>query len=223
MNQKINEFLRKAAEAYYAGSPIISDAQFDALAKSNNFTEVGAKEYKNTAKHYHRLYSLQKFYEDEGKKKPLEGVSSISASIKLDGAAISLLYLDGHLTQALTRGDGIEGQIITDKILASKNLVPLYIEDAPPILQVTGEIVAPVNIENARNYAAGALNLKSTEEFATRVLSFIAYGVYPYITKSHHSDMDWLYARKFGTCKEPNLLLKSVSIMKKLLPGLPRY
>lgn len=213
MNHKIKQYLDQASAAYYAGSPIISDAQFDRLADSIGYNQVGAAESGKLGKHYKQMYSLQKFYEDEGKQRPLEGISDVSASIKLDGAAISLLYIDGVLVQALTRGDGIEGQDITDKILAAgSNLVPASFDIScvtnhtiPAILQVTGEIVAPLNIENARNYAAGALNLKSSDEFKERALSFIAYGVYPYISAKHNTDMTILQQLGFGTCKEANL------------------
>lgn len=47
------------------------------------------------------------------------------------------------------------------------------------LLQITGEVVAPKSIDNARNYAAGALNLKSVDEFRNRDVVFIAYGVTP--------------------------------------------
>lgn len=206
----LHNFLTKASEAYYDGKPFISDWQFDSLADSCGFNKVGAKERGNTANHFHQMYSLQKFYEDEGKQKPLEGISDVSSSVKLDGAAISLLYVDGLLVRALTRGDGIEGQDITDKIKAS-SLVPLDLNTGkdnvglPRVLQVTGEVVAPLNIENARNYAAGALNLKSVDEFKQRALSFIAYGVYPFITSKHNTDMVALQHLGFGTCKELNL------------------
>ena len=119
---KIKEFLDSASKAYYAGSPIISDEQFDRLADSHGYNAVGAKQHSNKEKHLYQMYSLQKYYEDEGTQ-PLQGIRSIASSVKLDGAAISLLYVDGSLVRGLTRGDGIEGQLITDKLLAT-NIVP---------------------------------------------------------------------------------------------------
>lgn len=207
---KIKQFLDSASAAYYAGSPFISDEQFDRLADSIGYNSVGAPAQGKTAKHLYQMYSLQKFYEDEGQKRPLEGYSDIATSVKLDGAAISLLYIDGQLVQALSRGDGVEGQIITDKILAS-TLVPHSISSdkitggIPSVLQITGEIVAPINIENARNYAAGALNLKDVEEFRSRALSFFAYGVYPNIAKTYRGDLAALQVLGFGVINEANL------------------
>lgn len=200
---KTEQFLDSASKAYYAGSPIISDEQFDRLADSVGYNAVGAKQHENKAKHLYQMYSLQKYYEDEGSNKPLDGIRSISASVKLDGAAISLLYVDGQLVRALTRGDGVEGQVITDKLLAS-SLVPKQIK-VSGVFQVTGEIVAPVNIENSRNYAAGSLNLKDVNEFKTRALSFFAYNVQPSFGATFDNDMDTLQKMGFGVINEIDL------------------
>lgn len=198
----IKQFLDSASKAYYAGSPIISDEQFDRLADSVGYSAVGAKQHENKEKHFYQMYSLQKYYEDEGAR-PLQGIKNLSYTIKLDGAAISLLYIDGQLVRALTRGDGIEGQIITDKLLATK-LVPHKIANKS-VLQITGEIVAPSAIENSRNYAAGSLNLKDVNEFKTRALSFFAYGVFPSIKTTFDEDMATLKSYGFGVINEDNL------------------
>lgn len=199
---KIEQFLDSASKAYYAGSPIISDEQFDRLAESQGYNSVGAKQHDNKAKHLFQMYSLQKYYEDEGTR-PLEGIKSIATSVKLDGAAISLLYVDGTLVRALTRGDGIEGQLITDKLLGT-HLVPHEIP-VSGVVQITGEIVAPINIENSRNYAAGSLNLKDVNEFKTRALSFFAYGVQPTLCDTFNDDMAELQAYGFSVINEADL------------------
>ena len=51
------------------------------------------------------------------------------------------------------------------------------------MVQITGEVVAPARIPNARNYAAGALNLKSQEEFEERNINFIAYDIQPVLVQ----------------------------------------
>lgn len=200
---KLEQFLNTASRAYYAGQPILTDEQFDRLADSCGYSKVGAQVSGNTAKHMYQMYSLQKYYEDEGKR-PLEGHTNLAMSVKLDGAAISLLYIDGELVQALTRGDGVEGQNITDKILAHKGLVPHKI-DLPDVYQITGEIVAPKHIENARNYAAGALNLKDVEEFKTRAISFFAYGVQPSLEPTYSGDLAKLKRFGFQVINDPEL------------------
>jgi NAD-dependent DNA ligase len=175
----MKDFLDKASEAYYNGSPIISDAQFDKLAESCNYNAVGAKPSGNLQKHLFPMYSLDKYYEGEGKEPLSEYPEQHKVRTpKLDGAAISLLYVGGNLVRALTRGDGIEGTDITEKFLYT-NIVPISFESnyMGQMTQITGEIVAPKTIENSRNYASGALNLKSLEEFKSRELFFVAYGV----------------------------------------------
>lgn len=196
MNKTI-QFLDEASKAYYDGSPIISDEQFDRLAENSGYTSVGAKQHENLHKHYHRMYSLQKYYEDEGAT-PLQEYKNKTCTPKLDGAAISLLYAGGQLIRALTRGDGVEGTDITDKMYARKDLVPLKV-DREGIFQVIGEIVAPKGVVNSRNYAAGSLNLKDLEEFKTRAISFYAYGVYPTFEETFSSDMAYLGFLGFET------------------------
>lgn len=200
---KLHKFLDQASADYYAGNPTISDQVFDRLADACGYNKLGSKPQGQKAKHFYQMYSLQKFYEDEGKADPLAGLD-VTTSIKLDGAAISLLYVDGVLTQALTRGDGIEGQVITDKIFEHGNLVPLKIKMHGP-LQITGEIVAPKHIENARNYAAGSLNLKDLAEFRTRAIEFFAYQVSPRFQVNWSEDMAILKQWGFNTVLEPDL------------------
>jgi DNA ligase (NAD+) len=194
---KTKHFLDTAAAAYYAGSPIISDEVFDRLAESSGYADVGAKQHENLHKHYHRMYSLQKFYEDEGVA-PLAEYKDKTCTVKLDGAAISLLYAEGVLIQALTRGDGVAGTDITDKMYARKDLVPLGVERME-VFQVTGEIVAPKAVVNSRNYAAGSLNLKDLEDFKTRAVSFYAYGVFPSTETTFTQDMFNLEVLGFDT------------------------
>jgi len=171
------EFLDAASTAYYAGEPIISDAQFDILADTLNYETIGAKVYGNTAKHTYPLFSLQKFYPGEGKAPLADYTKAKVTTPKLDGAAISAYYVNGYLVQVLTRGDGVEGQVVTDKFLLSERMILPVVLDQPVTVQITGELVAPKSIANARNYAAGALNLKEITDFGTRELYFVSYGI----------------------------------------------
>ena len=183
------------------GELLISDEVFDRLADSISFSDVGSKQHENIEKHYYQMYSLQKYYEDEGKTPDIGGEASVS--VKLDGAAISLLYVNGKLVRVLTRGDGIEGTLVTDKFLAT-NLVPHEIEHGG-ILQVTGELAAPKTVENSRNYAAGSLSLKDVNEFKTRAVTFFAYGVQPNLTSTYDNDMQMLSHYGFNTVKETDI------------------
>ena len=165
----MKDFLDHAAKCYYQGTPIISDEEFDALAEKYSYDEVGHTGSGGTP-HAYKMYSLQKFFSLDGVCNNLEDYVSTP---KLDGAAVSILYVNGRLAMGLTRGDGVKGQIITDKIA---HLVPNEILLTGTV-QITGEVVCPSCVTNARNVAAGSLNLKSIEEFKTRPVEFVAYDI----------------------------------------------
>ena len=171
----MREFLDHASKMYYEGSPILSDAEFDKLADQHNYNSVGYR-VESGVPHYFPMYSQQKFFSVE-ECPASKNDSGYVGSVKLDGAAVSLLYIDGNLQQALTRGDGKKGQPILDKMIC---LVPDII-DYNSIVQITGEVVAPKDLPNARNLAAGSLNLKDIEEFRARPLQFVAYDAQPFI------------------------------------------
>lgn len=188
----IRKLLKEASKAYYDGDPIMDDAEFDSLAKAVNWVNVGFESDAEKHPHYNRLYSLDTVFDlEQVEKLPMPIISSP----KLDGAAVSLLYYEGRLVTGLTRGDGIEGTIITDKI---KHKVPNTIKTIG-LVQIVGEVVAPKTIKNSRNYVAGALNLKDVEEFKSRDLTFIAYNNYPHMGTAWTQDMEWLNKLGFNT------------------------
>ena len=167
----MHHFLEKASAMYYNGNPIMSDEEFDALARKYRYEEVGYQ-VTDGIPHMYRMYSLKKVFN-------LNDIESSTSPMvrtpKLDGAAVSLQYVNGHLAQALTRGDGQIGRDITLKM---EELVPNIIGIKGEI-QITGEVVAPDMIPNARNFAAGSLNLKDHNEFRSRAqtLKFVAYDI----------------------------------------------
>ena len=187
-------FLDYASSKYYAGDPIISDEEFDKLAEYYGYESVGAPVVGDRIAHAFPMWSLQKCYDDE----PLTALpGSTVTTPKIDGAAVALYYAYGKLTLALTRGDGKEGLDITDKM---RTLVPETLYNvSTAFMQITGEVAAPSIIDNARNYAAGALNLKSVDEFRTRQLTFIAYGMNPYKYDTWSQDMGFLHDLDFNT------------------------
>jgi DNA ligase (NAD+) len=113
---------------------------------------------------------------------------------KLDGLAISLLYKNGVLIRAATRGDGQTGEDVTLNIKTVR-AIPLHLrgKDFPEILEVRGEVFMPkasfekLNLEaqkkdekpfaNPRNAAAGSLRQLDSKITATRALAFYAYDV----------------------------------------------
>lgn len=202
--KNIEQYLNECARQYYQGNPVISDEVFDQLADSIGYSKVGARQHEHIQKHYFPLYSLQKFYKSRALNNPLKDEKDISYSIKLDGAAISVLYIAGALARVLTRGDGKEGTDVTDKFQKS-NLLPQTVRH-DGIIQIIGEIAAPKHIPNARNYAAGALNLKDASDFAGRALTFFAYGVQPQLSDTYEEDMQILKRMGFNTIKDPDLI-----------------
>lgn len=184
-------FLDYASSKYYSGSPIMTDDEFDKLAEYYGYSSVGAAITSNGISHAFPMYSLQKCYDDED---PIVLPGTVVSSPKLDGAAVALYYAYGTLRLALTRGDGKQGLDITEKM---QTLVPLQINSSNPITQITGEVVASKDIPNSRNYAAGALNLKSLEEFKSRDVAFVAYGMQPSVAKTWTEDMPFLTLSKF--------------------------
>jgi DNA ligase (NAD+) len=181
----MHNFLDRACKLYYEGIPIIKDHDFDDLAKKHNYNKVGHT-ITDGVPHHFPMRSLQKVFDikdapawfsrdDYHNNFRLDQL--YAASPKLDGAAVSLLYINGRLELALTRGNGKVGKDITEK---AKLLVPNKLSFITQgIIQLTGEVVAPKEIPNARNYAAGALNLKSLAEFSCRQVQFVLYGAEP--------------------------------------------
>ena len=111
---------------------------------------------------------------------------------KIDGLSISLLYENGELSQALTRGNGYEGELVTENILTIDN-IPKKIVDYPELLEVRGEIFISKNdfeklnkeqltndkkvFSNPRNAAAGSIRQKDSNKIKKRNLMFFAYTV----------------------------------------------
>ena len=186
-------FLDRASTMYYEGYPLISDEEFDLLASKHNYNKVGYT-VTDAVSHTYQMYSLQKCFDLD--KAPLD-ISACTRTPKLDGAAVSLLYVNGFLELALTRGDGIQGRDITDKMA---QLVPNYIGDKR-VIQITGEVVAPSSIPNSRNFAAGSLGkgLSGLDEFTTRPLVFVAYDATPELDTMYEAALGILYKWGFNT------------------------
>ena len=127
-----------------------------------------------------------------------------AAETKFDGLAISLLYEDGKLVRAATRGDGQNGEDVTLNARTIKSIpLRLSAKDYPVIAEIRGEVImAKKNfIEfnakqkerndkifvNPRNAAAGSLRQLDPAITATRPLSFVAYGI-GYVSDNIHFD-----------------------------------
>jgi NAD-dependent DNA ligase len=194
----IKNFLDYASSCYYAGQPIITDDEFDRLAEEHNYEYVGAS-VRDGVSHTYPMYSLKKSYVGE---KQIELNGETVETPKLDGAAVSLLYVGGKFVLGLTRGDGQRGQDVTKNL---RHLVPNQLNhpnDFNKVIQITGEVVAPKSIANARNYAAGALSLQDETEFKSRELYFVAYSYEPTNCKTYTQSLGLLYESGFTTVRD---------------------
>ena len=122
------------------------------------------------------------------------GVNSVEyiTELKIDGLSMNLIYENGSLVQGLTRGDGRVGEDVTANV-KTIHTIPLYIENAPPYMEVRGEVYMPrksfitLNEErdeaglmpfaNCRNAAAGSLRQLDPHVTASRNLAFFAYAL----------------------------------------------
>jgi NAD-dependent DNA ligase len=187
----MRDILDRASKMYYLGTPIMSDAEFDILAAHFKYNTVG-HQVTDGIPHFYRMYSLQNCFDLADS--PLD-LKDCIVTPKLDGAAVSILYIGGDLSLALTRGDGKLGRDITEKM---ECLVPNTIH-SERIIQINGEVVAPKDTPNSRNVAAGALNLKDLNEFKNRSLTFIAYDMEEKEAELYQASMTWLWGQGF-TC-----------------------
>lgn len=175
-------------KAYYEGTPLISDAEYDYLVSINPEAEssIGPR---GDVPHLYKMYSLQKYYPGRGDTLP-NNLKDYVETPKLDGNAVELVYFEGNLVKATTRGDGDYGNDITEKMVL---IIGEYFSLTDNLVQITGEVVATRDVPNARNLAAGALNTKDMDEFWLRVrelgLVFVAYGIKPSNNDYYHQDL----------------------------------
>ena len=140
---------------------------------------------------------------------------SYTTEPKIDGLAISLTYEDGVLTRGATRGDGRIGEDVTHN-LRTIGAIPLRIDDAPPLVEVRGEVYLPIadfkalnerraeagepTFANPRNSAAGSIRQLDPALAAERPLSIWCYGIGAtrgLDLATHSEELEWLRERGF--------------------------
>lgn len=150
---------KEAQDAYDAGCPIMTDQEFD-----EKFSEQGGKlGQKGTVEHQIPMLSQQKAHhvcdvEMWMRDIMSKGAEKFCASLKMDGIACSLVYQDGILVQASTRGDGLSGEDVTEAVKAYVCNIPAKIYTKKRI-EIRGEIVAK-KMQNSRNVACGIIMRK---------------------------------------------------------------
>jgi DNA ligase (NAD+) len=230
---------------YIKNNPEISDFEFDQLMKEleqlekqYNYREpdsptqrVGGfitKEFPNQP-HRFPMLSLDNSYDwnevvtfFQRNIPDLEAIEFV-AELKYDGLAISCIYENGILTNALTRGDGYVGEVVTNNVKTIKNVPLRLFGDYPNWVDIRGEIIMPfesfnkLNKErdengeepfaNPRNAAAGSLKLQDSSLVAKRNLQFMPYDVYtetPIFTNHYEAMMK---AKEWGAPVTPYIKL----------------
>lgn len=203
---------------YVLDNPTISDYDFDLKLSELQSLETKHPEYfdensptqrvggtitKNfeTVKHDYRMYSLDNSYSKEDLLDwenriqkvlgdvPLEYI----CELKYDGASISITYENGKLVRAVTRGDGFQGDDVTNNIKTIK-AIPIKLKgDFPEKFDIRGEIILPfagfekmnqdlieigeTPYSNPRNTASGSLKLQDSAEVAKRPLDCLLYSL----------------------------------------------
>ncbi|MDP1710933.1 MAG: NAD-dependent DNA ligase LigA [Candidatus Nanopelagicaceae bacterium] len=215
---ELSEQIRDHQFRYYVmDAPFITDAEFDSLLKELSGLESKYPELRDVdsptqnigggfathfEQHNHRekMMSLDNVFDMDELNSWFERaeksgvISQWLCELKVDGLAINLLYEDGLLTRALTRGNGVTGEDVTLNVKTIRNLPHKLVgENLPTLMEVRGEVFFPLaafaelnaSLEesgkalfaNPRNAAAGSLRQKDPRVTAERPLSLVVHGV----------------------------------------------
>lgn len=227
--QELSEELHQHNYNYYIlDEPTISDFEFDEKLKELQDLEKQYPEFLNpnsptqrvgggitknfpTITHSFRMYSLDNSYDfndledwENRLAKTIEQDIEYVAELKYDGASISILYENGQLSQAVTRGDGFQGDEITANVKTISD-VPLVLKgNFPPKFFIRGEIYLTKNnfdkinkqreeegldlFMNPRNTASGSLKMQDSSEVRRRGLSAV---LYQYISEEYPAETHW--------------------------------
>ncbi|MCT7493843.1 NAD-dependent DNA ligase LigA [Aliarcobacter cryaerophilus] len=243
------------AKAYYVDDePIASDEEYDKLAReclefenknpnlinpnSPNRRVGGAilKGFKK-ANHLSRMWSQEDVFSDKELEDWIKRASKVGDNLeffcqpKFDGASLNLIYENGILKQAITRGDGEIGEDVTQNAMTIQS-IPLEIAEKS-LIEIRGEVVIKksdfeaINIErlknsestfaNPRNAAAGSLRQLDSSITSKRKLFFNAWGVGQNSLNFEKTSQMMDYIFSLGFVKTPmQTLVKNIDDIKKL-------
>lgn len=201
---------------YVLNAPVISDLEFDKLMRELQDLEALHPEYYDSnspsvrvgsdlnknftqVEHKYPMLSLGNTYSQEEVTEFYERVSKslneefeLCCEMKYDGTSISLTYEDGKLVRAVTRGDGVRGDDVTDNVKTIRSIpLVLHGEGYPKNFEIRGEILMPWNVfeelnrerelreeplfANPRNAASGTLKSQNSAVVANRKLDAYLY------------------------------------------------
>jgi DNA ligase (NAD+) len=228
---ELSEQIRDHQVRYYVSDkPIITDAEFDILLKELTELEAKYPELREADSptqivgggfathfeqfdHREKMMSLDNVFDfDElsawfDRTEKSISITQWLCELKVDGLAINLLYEDGLLTRALTRGNGVTGEDVTLNVKTIADLPHKLIgKNLPTVIEVRGEVFFPLaafaelnaSLEesgkslfaNPRNAAAGSLRQKDPRVTAGRPLSVVVHGVGTFEGGSFSSQSD---------------------------------
>ena len=225
-------------EYYVHSRSLISDFEFDHLMKELEELEekypvfydenspskrVGGEVTKSFQSHAHEypMLSLSNSYSkqdvidfDLRVKKVIDVPFEYICELKYDGVAISLIYEDGELIRAVTRGDGTTGEVVTNNIRTISSIPLKLIGDFPKKIEVRGEVIFPnpafnkLNKQrqaeglpmfaNPRNTASGSLKLQDSAEVAKRKLDCFLYAAFLNDSNFNSAFDQYGYLEKLG-------------------------
>ncbi len=215
------EEVRAHQFAYHVrDAPTISDGEYDALVRrlaaledahpalrtpDSPTQQVGGPVFSTdfaAVDHLERMLSLDNAFSAEELDEWAERVAREAnttdyhylCELKIDGLAVNLLYEDGRLVRALTRGDGRTGEDVTHNVRTIEGIPTRLAGDGhPPVIEVRGEVFFPLEaftdlnaslveagkspFANPRNAAAGSLRQKDPRVTATRPLHMLVHGI----------------------------------------------
>ena len=227
--RELSSFLKKANDSYYKESfSLISDAEFDEklqeleslekkypeLKTKESLTEVIGDDLKNDfpkLKHQSPMLSISNAFNGEDVEAFVRSVQNQSEETvewvcerKIDGVSLSLIYVDAELKTAVTRGNGIEGDVVTLNAKTILDIPHKLKEKIPGILEVRGEVYmekqafldfnekmqleSKKTFQNPRNTVSGSLKLKDPIETQKRPLRFFAYSIVSETPSRTHSE-----------------------------------
>ncbi len=237
------DILKKWEHEYYVlNNPSVDDGVYDWKLRTLKDTEAANPDWivsysptqkvggyaENSflpVKHSKSMLSLDNANDEDERTKFLNDVDNsvgnvdYCCEVKLDGLALSIVYKNGLLFQAATRGDGETGEDVTENVKTIRN-VPLQLKgNYPQYIEIRGEVVMPKSgfekmnkallennektYVNPRNAASGALRNKDPRVTASRPLAFYAYALGTYEGDMPTNHYDALMAIQSFGCDVP--------------------
>lgn len=236
---ELRELIHSYNTQYYIHSiSLVSNYEFDQLLKELEELEIKYPELYDansptkrvggditksfeTVLHKYPMLSLSNSYSkddiadfDQRVKKIIDVPLTYICELKYDGVAISIIYKNGNLVKAITRGDGTQGEDVTNNVRTISSIPLVLTGDYPENLEVRGEIMYSKSVfkelnknrekqglalfSNPRNSASGTLKLQDSSIVAKRKLDCFIYAVYLDNYKINSLFLQYNYLAQFG-------------------------